>query len=493
MPETLQSMKDKTNEGVLMHAHSSKQGVTKNAEQELQIVDKNVQSLASSIIWLENLIKARIEELESGKKIAIEEYALSIDKTYFTKETSFFKLLDEYGNTYVEYLLVSLAFCAWFRPQTLAFLAKKQEESNEIHTETGIIASKINGKVIPTLQTALFLLAGKNITKQAYYYTVLTEHALFKDQILCMRKPHSFNNFPNEYMLELDLAYYNFLLNGRKPRFDGSQDFPAALLETEKTFDDLVLKESTKEQLQVIMDYAANYKQLFSREGAIQKIKQGLLAMLYGPPGTGKTFTVSVMSKKLGVDAYRIDLSRVISKYIGETEKNLEKIFTRLADKNCILFFDEADVLFGKRTEVKDAKDRYANQEVAYLLQRIETFPGLVILASNFNQNLDPAFKRRILVSIYMAPPDFEERQILWNNSLPAHYQFVPDNLPLTLAEQHPFTGANIANVIKLACIKAETENTNEITNKMLEPYIKLEYSKEGTQQRKLTRSDINA
>lgn len=454
---------------------------------DLDTVDKNVQALATSIIWLEKLMRNRIEELEGGEKIDIEKYAESIDKTYLTEQCSLNLLLSEYGNSYLEYLMISLAFCSWFRPQSLSFLAKRKEDTNEIHTETGIISSNVNQKNIPTLQTVLFLLAGKNIVKQAYYYSILCDHVLFREQILNLRKPHAFNNFPSEYILEFDLAYYNYLLNGKKPRYDHGADFPATLLETEKSFDDLVIKDSTREQLQTIIDYAAHYKIMFAREGVANKIKPGLLAMLYGPPGTGKTFTVSVISKKLGIDAYRIDLSRVISKYIGETEKNLEKVFSRLADKNCILFFDEADVLFGKRTDVKDAKDRYANQEVAYLLQRIESFPGLVLLASNFNQNLDPAFKRRILVSIYMAPPDANERFTLWTNSLPSYYSYETGDLPKSLAENHPLTGANIANIIKLACIQAESEGSATITKKMLEPYIKLEYAKEGGPNRKIT------
>jgi len=201
--------------------------------------------------------------------------------------------------------------------------------------------------------------------------------------------------------------------------------------------------------------------------------------MLYGPPGTGKTMTVSVMGKTLGMDVYSIDLSRVVSKYIGETEKNLEKIFQRLEGKRCILFFDEADALFGKRTEVKDAKDRYANQEVAYLLQKIERFPGLVILASNYNQNLDSAFKRRILSSIFFPPPSEDERLILWERALPSNYEFEPEDLASNLATKYQLTGANIANIMKLACLKAKSENTNKLLPHLFAQLIKLEQNKE--------------
>lgn len=452
----------------------------KMAMSDLKSVEANINAMASSIIWLEELMKHRIEELQGKHKLDIEDHAEKIDKNYLSDKTSFLQLLQSYNNSFVEYLLISLGFTAWFRPQSLAILAQQKSDTDDIYPETGLLSNKSINKYLPTLQTAIFLLAGKNLTKQAFYHGVLLEHALFKDQVLHLRKPSAYNNFPNEHIIEFDLSFYNYLINGKKPRFDSSPDFPATLLETEKEFSDLVLKDHTRSQLNTIMDYAANKEALMQRKGVSNKIKPGLLAMLYGPPGTGKTFTVSVMSKKLGIDAYRIDLSRVISKYIGETEKNLEKIFERLSDKNCILFFDEADALFGKRTEVGDAKDRYANQEVAYLLQRVEEFPGLVILASNFKQNLDSAFKRRILISVFLAPPDAEERLLLWNNGLPEYFKYVPENLPLVLAEKHSFTGANIANVLKLSCIHAESNDTNEINIDIMEPFIKQEYYKEG-------------
>jgi AAA+ superfamily predicted ATPase len=488
MSDLATASKEKSNESTHVHAgRSSKLGMS-----DLKTVETNVQALASSIIWLEELMRLRAAELDGGTKINIDEYAEKIDKNYLSDNTSLHRLLTDYNNSYIEYLLISLGFAAWFRPKSLGELAKAKPDTNDIYSETGLLSSKASNKYIPTLQTALFLLAGTNITKQAYFHSILLNHALFKDQVLHLRKPSAYNNFPNEHILEFDLAYYNYLLNGKKPRYDASPDFPASLLETSKDFSDLVLKQHTKTQLDTIMNYAANRSSLFSREGVESKIKPGLIAMLYGPPGTGKTFTVSVISKELGIDAYRIDLSRIISKYIGETEKNLEKIFERLSDKNCILFFDEADALFGKRTEVGDAKDRYANQEVAYLLQRVENFPGLVILASNFKQNLDAAFKRRILVSIYLAPPDSDERLILWNNSLPKYFKYAPENLPDILAEKHPFTGSNIANIIKLSCIQAESEKTDKITIEIMEPFIKQEYLKEGLTGKKVNHSRLN-
>ncbi|MGD1844608.1 MAG: ATP-binding protein [Salibacteraceae bacterium] len=181
----------------------------------------------------------------------------------------------------------------------------------------------------------------------------------------------------------------------------------------------------------------------------------------------------------MGIEVYRVNLSRVISKYIGETEKNLERIFDRLEQKNCILFFDEADALFGKRTEITEAKDRYANQEVAYLLQKIETFPNLVILSTNYRQNLDDAFQRRILSYIHVEAPKEAERLQLWQTHLPPGFAFDPPELLEQLAKDYQLTGANIANILKLASIEALSNQQKIISFSILEPILKQEFSKE--------------
>src|SRR5204863_2251929 len=139
-----------------------------------------------------------------------------------------------------------------------------------------------------------------------------------------------------------------------------------------------------------------------------------------GPPGTGKTLTAGLLGKEFNKDVYRVDLSQIVSKYIGETEKNLSKIFDRAEHKDWILFFDEADALFGKRTNVQSSHDKYANQEVSYLLQRVEDYAGLLILSSNFKNNLDDAFIRRFHEVVHFPLPDARQRLILWEKSLPS-------------------------------------------------------------------------
>lgn len=205
----------------------------------------------------------------------------------------------------------------------------------------------------------------------------------------------------------------------------------------------------------------------------------GVGVLMYGPPGTGKTMAAQVIANELQMDLYRVDLSQVSSKYIGETEKNLEQIFKEAEQANVILFFDEADSMFGKRTEVKDSNDKYANQETSYILQRIESYDGMVILATNFAQNFDSAFMRRITVSINFSMPDEATRKLLWKDML-KHSDLVNDSSTIdALAYQFELTGSNIKNIVRNAEFLALMSGRKlSITDIVMA--IKIEYEKLG-------------
>ena len=211
-----------------------------------------------------------------------------------------------------------------------------------------------------------------------------------------------------------------------------------------------------------------------------KRIKPGFRALFYGPPGTGKTMAAGLLGKYTGHEVYRIDLSMMVSKYIGETEKNLANLFDKAENKQWILFFDEADALFGKRTNVKDAHDRFANQEVSYLLQRVEEFPGLSILASNFKSNLDDAFTRRFQSIVYFPIPSPVERLRLWQQSLPTAVELAPDvDLP-RIANKYELTGSNIINIVHFCCLQALAEQTNVLSKENLLIGIQREFVKEN-------------
>ena len=204
-----------------------------------------------------------------------------------------------------------------------------------------------------------------------------------------------------------------------------------------------------------------------------------LRALFSGVSGTGKTMSAAVVARDLGLDLFRIDLSAVVSKYIGETEKNLERIFTAAEGSNAILFFDEADALFGKRSEVKDAHDRYANIEVSYLLQRMETYDGVMILATNLPKHLDEAFSRRIHVDIEFPLPDEEQRERLWRLLVPTAAPRRDDVDYSFLARQFPLTGGEIRNVALAAAFLATYEDS-EITMHHLVRAVARQRRKQG-------------
>jgi len=244
---------------------------------------------------------------------------------------------------------------------------------------------------------------------------------------------------------------------------------------------DIILSKENKEQLKEICSQVKNHYRVFTEWGFDRKFSygKGLSVLFTGPPGTGKTMAAEVIAKELSHDMYKIDLSGVVSKYIGETEKNLSKIFKEAETSNAILFFDEADALFGKRTQVSDAHDRYANIETSYLLQRMEEYEGMVILATNLQENMDEAFSRRIRFIVDFPFPDAENRLQIWKTHIPREAP-VNDNINFELlSRQFQIAGGNIKNIVLNAAFLA-VENGGMIGMEHIMQGTKREYGKIG-------------
>lgn len=236
----------------------------------------------------------------------------------------------------------------------------------------------------------------------------------------------------------------------------------ATKVEPRYAWDDLILPDDKLDPLRELCDQARNAWQVYERWGFGRKLPRGrgLSALFSGPPGTGKTMAAEVLAAELQLDLYKVDLATVVSKYIGETEKNLSRIFAEAEDGNAILFFDEADALFGKRTEVSDAHDRYANIETSYLLQRMEEYAGMVILASNLRENMDEAFLRRIRFVVDFPFPDAASRLRIWKGHFPAEAP-VDDTVDFELlAERVQVAGGNIKNIALHAAFLAVAEGS---------------------------------
>jgi SpoVK/Ycf46/Vps4 family AAA+-type ATPase len=234
----------------------------------------------------------------------------------------------------------------------------------------------------------------------------------------------------------------------------------APKINSKYTWEDIVLPADQLAQLQEICNQAQYRHVVYGEWGFERKLSlgKGLNVLFSGPPGTGKTMAAEVIANALHLDLYKIDLSQVVSKYIGETEKNLDRIFTAAVSTNAILFFDEADALFGKRSEVKDAHDRYANIEVGYLLQKMEEYEGVAILATNLRQHMDEAFVRRIQVIIEFPFPDEEHRRRIWEVMFPSVAPLAEDvNFDL-LSRQIRLAGGNIKNIALAAAFYAAVD-----------------------------------
>ncbi len=251
-------------------------------------------------------------------------------------------------------------------------------------------------------------------------------------------------------------------------------------IQSSNQLDDIVLPKEQKRQLSTVVSHYANQFNVFEEWGFKKYFQsQGIGVLFAGPSGTGKTMAASILANEMGLDLYRIELSQVVSKYIGETEKNLSRIFEAAEGSGVILFFDEADAIFGKRSETKDSHDRYANIEVSYLLQKIEEYNGLVILASNFKQNIDEAFIRRMRFIINFPFPDKEMREKIWQKVFPKNTPIEKDIDFSLLAQNFALSGANIRNIALFSAFFA-AEQEEKIQMKQIIDALKIELTKIG-------------
>ena len=235
----------------------------------------------------------------------------------------------------------------------------------------------------------------------------------------------------------------------------------AQRIETKQTWNDLVLPVDQFDLLMELVARVRHRRQVLEDWGFAAKVGKGLglSVLLSGPPGTGKTMIAGLLARELGLDLYQVDLSRVVSKYIGETEKQLAALFEAAESGHAILLFDEADSLFGKRTEVKSSNDRYANLEVNYLLQRMEAFSGISILTTNHETAIDTAFQRRLALHVRVPMPEEEQREMLWSSVFPARACREADLDLAQLAVEFEMSGGYIKNAVLRAAFFAADEN----------------------------------
>lgn len=362
-----------------------------------------------------------------------------------------------------EYIILLLALVPHLQPNFLDAIVQKYLPQGGDFPEIGGVKGENHRGMLPTGETALFILAGNDISERiriSPYFS--SEHFFRKNDILYL-EPVKTGEPVMSGKIIVAQEYIDLLTVGKVSAPAFSPDFPAKKIGTEMTWDDLVLRQQTYAQINDIKMWL-EYHQLLEKDMVIyRKIKPGYRVLFYGPSGTGKTLTASLLGKHFDKDVYRVDLSQVVSKYIGETEKNLEKVFSKAENKDWILFFDEADALFGKRSNVSSAHDKYANQEVSYLLQRVEDYQGLIILASNFKNNIDQAFIRRFNAIIHFPSPDACERLALWEKNIPSSIPLHKDIALKYFADKFELTGSGITNIMQYVCLRAISRNEQKI------------------------------
>lgn len=389
------------------------------------------------------------------------------------------KFINENGLSQKEKVVLLLALVPHLLPNFLLEVVTDEFPSGIDFPLFGGVKGKNHRGILPTGETVQFLLGGTIFPERIDCISLFQEEHIFnKKEILYIDKiPDSEPFMSGKLLLFSDMVH--LLTTGKVPPPKLSTDFPAEKLETPLTWDDLVLNDKTKHHIEELEIWLQHSETLMENWNMKYRLKAGYRALFYGPPGTGKTLTASLLGKYTEKPVYRIDLSTVVSKYIGETEKHLSNLFDRAANKDWILFFDEADAIFGKRTNVRDAHDKYANQEVSYLLQRVESHPGLVILASNFKDNIDEAFTRRFQSLCPFELPGEKERKEIWLKNKPEKLQFSEDIDLDSIARKYDLTGSNIVNIIQYCSLQVLHQKTNILTRILLMEGIKREYLKE--------------
>lgn len=394
--------------------------------------------------------------------------------------TPFSKLVHSETISFPEYITLLLALVPHIQPDFFSnIIAEYFPEGGDFPAFGGVKGTNHRG-ILPTGETAQFVLAGNDLAKRLEIQQLFSPEHWFARKSILSLEPVREGEPAMSGRLMLDDEWVELITTGRvaPPRF--SSRFPAEHLTTALEWDDLVLPPSTLNQIREIETWVRHHYTLLHEWGMSRTLKPGYRALFYGPPGTGKTLTASLLGKLTNRQVFRIDLSLVVSKFIGETEKNLATLFNKAESKDWILFFDEADALFGKRTDVRDAHDKYANQEVSFLLQRIESYAGLVILASNFKSNIDDAFMRRFQSVIYYPLPKPNERLLLWQKAFPMNKIDMTAVDFTGIAQRYELSGSSIMNIVQYCCLQTIDQQGKAITDKDIENAIHKEFQKEG-------------
>jgi len=444
----------------------------------MEAIKHNAGDVRNELEWFRKVLQAR-SDLNAGKNGHLKELHQIKPPTLKKSRSVFSKFVRDHKFGFDERFLLILSAVPHIKPELLDMFMAQNKKTHQTYTEFGGKRAKHHSGFLPTGETAMFILAGEDLDKRFELLRLFdASHPFVTERILWLEEVEK-GEPKLSGALSISEDVLNLLTSGEVKRPAFSAEFPAKLLTTSMEWGDLVLPDSTMKQLKEIETWIINRDKMMQDWGMEKYLKPGYKTLFHGPPGTGKTLTAALIAKKTGRDLFRIDLSQTVSKYIGETEKNLAGIFNRAENRDWILFFDEADALFGSRSKIKDSHDRYANQQVSYLLQRIEDYNGLVILASNFSNNIDSAFLRRLQSMIQFPVPSADERLRIWKNGFGDRVELEETINLKSLAREYEVTGGVIINVIQHAMLCALERKSNSVLLSDIMDGLKREFRKQ--------------
>jgi hypothetical protein len=444
------------------------------------VVSANARDLDRDLAWLGDVLDARLSAHFRPENATRDPLSIPPPRLD-ASDSPYARLLRDLDVAPEDRLVVLLALVPHVRPQMLDILYTRNEATARGFSEFGGVASTQHGGFLPTGQTAVFLLAGDSLELRFHAMQLFDgAHVLAKQNIVRVGPA-----VPGEPMLSgllnISPEFLQRVTTGVESRPIFGSEFPARLVETSLTWEDLVLPQSALDQLDEIRRWMAHGPALLHEWEMGDRLRPNYTSLFYGPPGCGKTLAASLLGKLCGdCEVFKVDLSLIASRYVGDAEKALARVFDAAEHRRWLLFFDEADAIFGKRTRVDDSHDRYANQEVSYLLQRIEDFDGVVVLASNLKHNIDDAFLRRFQSMVHFPMPRAPERLRMWTRAFPRKAT-LDEGIDLRrIAERHELSGGTIMNVARFASLMALSRGEDRIQLDDLEDGIRRECLKEG-------------
>jgi hypothetical protein len=437
-------------------------------------------TLFNEIDWLEKVINHVISTYLKHEDFEDKDWTEISPPNLKEVDGPYARIVNEWDLNIYERLAISLSFAPHIKPEVLDVFFGQNKIYNRGFTEFGGIIDKEHSGFLPTGQTLLFLVSANNPELRIEVMNIFhDQNSIMKEQMLSLSETRDYTPDYNG-VLSIANRWLHYFITGNQPKIEQSATFPAKRITTHLDWEDIVLNDHVMDQVLELNTWLDYGNTLMNDWGLYKKIKPGYRALFYGPPGTGKTLTVTLLGKDSNREVYRVDLSMIVSKYIGETEKNLSKIFDIAEHKDWILFFDEADALFGRRTEANSSNDRHANQQTAYLLQRIEDFPGVIILASNLKSNMDEAFMRRFQSMIHFTKPTTEERYQIWENVFSGKCKLDPEINLWEVAEKYDLAGGAIINVLRYCALSAIKRGETLVNKHELIQGIRREFKKEG-------------